>query len=124
MVEQGTFNSEVAGSNPVGDIFCDHGLMVMTSRFQRDSTGSIPVGRSNILVAQLDRAMGFYPMRCRFESYQGCHSGNRCIIALIRRMMKVKVLLSLPLQWGCSSVGRTFALQAKGRGFKSHQLHH
>lgn len=33
----------------------------------------------NAVVAQLDRAMGFYPIGSRFESWRRCQSAEKCI---------------------------------------------
>ena len=37
--------------------------------------------------------------------------------------LEVRVFLSAPLFWGCSSVDRALRSHRRGRGFESHQLH-
>ena len=51
------------------------------------------------------------------------HSPNGPFIldSLTENPSSCKILLP---RWGCSSVGRTLDWQSRGRGFKSHQLHH
>ena len=68
-----------------------------TTDFQSVGEGSIPFTRS--ILVQLS-----------WES-----------VCLTSRGSQVQVLLQVP--WGCSSVGRAVALQAKGRGFETHLLH-
>ena len=38
--------------------------------------------------------------------------------------LEVRVFLSAPFNWGCSSVDRALRSHRRGRGFESHQLHH
>ena len=37
--------------------------------------------------------------------------------------LEVRVFLSAPVFWGCSSVDRALRSHRRGRGFESHQLH-
>ena len=37
--------------------------------------------------------------------------------------LEVRVFLSAPQFWGCSSVDRALRSHRRGRGFESHQLH-
>ena len=37
--------------------------------------------------------------------------------------LEVRVFLSAPFNWGCSSVDRALRSHRRGRGFESHQLH-